>query len=155
MQTLIVTALVVAVIVIVLQAVNHAVYRATYRYSQDDIDDHRRSAIQGSRLTKGGQVADQLAPLLPDFYERFDPKDARFIGGGPIDFVIFDGMDTGEVRRVVFLEIKTGSNRLNARQRQVRRVVDEGEVFFETLHLPRFGSELTDEDLFEDNRSRP
>jgi predicted Holliday junction resolvase-like endonuclease len=134
-------ALVIAVFIIVSQAIRNASYRATHLYDEAAVKRLRAEAVQGSRLTKGGQVADQLAPLLPEFYERFNPKDARFLGGGPIDFVIFEGLDEGDVRQVLFLDVKTGNAELNSRQRQVKRAVKTGRVDFDVLKLPRVSSD--------------
>jgi predicted Holliday junction resolvase-like endonuclease len=70
-------------------------------------------------------VFEQLVPWLPDF--TFDPRDARFLGS-PVDFVVFDGLSTGEVRRVVFVEVKTGSADLSSRERRVRDAIRNGRV---------------------------
>src|SRR6185369_10174397 len=64
----------------------------------------RRDAAHLSRAVTRGQIYEQLVPYLPDF--EFNPKDAVFLGR-PVDFVVFDGLDEGEVRRVVFVEVKT------------------------------------------------
>ncbi|MEE8134938.1 MAG: Holliday junction resolvase-like protein, partial [Gemmatimonadales bacterium] len=53
---------------------------------------------------------------------EFDPRDARFLGS-PVDLVVFDGLSEGKVRRVVFVEVKTGQSHLSGRERQVRDVV--------------------------------
>ena len=37
-------------------------------------------------------------PLFPAFRNQFNPKDARFLGT-PLDFIVFDGLDEGEVRK--------------------------------------------------------
>ena len=129
--------LIVAVVALIAVAVRAGAYRITHPYTEADLRQRAKDSVLTSRLTRGGQAADQLAPLLPAFYEQFNPKDARFLGGGPIDFVIFDGLDEGDLRRVVFLDIKTGAADLNPRQRQVKRAVMSGEVDFEVLHLPR------------------
>jgi len=64
----------------------------------------------------------------------YNPKDARFFGS-PVDLIVFDGMDEGCVRDVVFLEIKTGSSALNARQRQIRDAITSGRVRWRELRL--------------------
>jgi predicted Holliday junction resolvase-like endonuclease len=113
----------------------NAIHKARFRFTEDDVRRARREAIRGSRLTKGGQIAEHLAPFLPGFCESFNPKDARFVGH-PVDFVVFDGLEEGEVRGIVLLEVKSGdSSDLNKRQRQIRRTVDGGNVRFETLRL--------------------
>src|SRR3989440_8817948 len=80
----------------------------------------RQDAIQRSHAVTVGKVHEQLIPYLPDFH--FNPKDARFLGT-PVDLVVFDGLDEGQVRRVVFIEVKTGEGALSVRERQVRDAV--------------------------------
>lgn len=90
----------------------------------------RRQAALQSRAVTVGQVSEEFAPFLPGF--EFNPKDARFLGS-PVDFVVFDGLDAGDVRRVVFVEIKTGASDLSARERLVRDAVLAGRVGWSTL----------------------
>jgi len=77
-------------------------------------------------------VIEQIAPHLTEF--RYSPKDAHFIGK-PFDYVIFDGSDEGQLREVVFLEIKTGKARQNSREMQVEEVIEAGKVRYEILRL--------------------
>src|SRR5438093_250410 len=85
----------------------------------------RENAVQRSLAVTVGKVQEQLVPYLPEF--GFNPKDARFLGS-PVDLIVFDGLAAGEVRRVVFLEVKTGTAPLTARERQVRQVIEAREV---------------------------
>ena len=85
----------------------------------------REDAILRSQAVITGRVSEQLLPFLPGF--RFNPKDARFLGS-PVDFVVFDGLDEGALRRVLFVEVKTGDADLSARERQVRDAVRSGAV---------------------------
>lgn len=88
----------------------------------------RQDAIQRSQAVTVGKVTEHLVPHLPNF--NFNPKDARFIGS-PIDFLIFDGLndeDEGQLREVVFLEIKTGNSALTRRERLVRDAIKAGRV---------------------------
>jgi predicted Holliday junction resolvase-like endonuclease len=94
----------------------------------------RENAVQRSLAVTAGKVHEQLVPYLPEF--GFNPKDARFLGS-PVDLVIFDGLAAGDVRRVVFLEVKTGGAALNARERQVRDVIEAREVAWAELRLTR------------------
>jgi len=87
--------------------------------------DARRHAIDQHRAVTNGQLYEQLVPYLPDF--EFNPKDARFLGR-PVDFVVFDGLDEGELRRIVFVEVKTGGSKLTPRERLIRDAVREGRV---------------------------
>ena len=94
----------------------------------------RENAVQRSLAVTAGKVHEQLVPYLPEF--GFNPKDARFLGS-PVDLVIFDGLAAGEVRRVVFLEVKTGGSPLTTRERQVRDIIDAREVVWAELRLNR------------------
>jgi predicted Holliday junction resolvase-like endonuclease len=87
----------------------------------------RRDAVRRSEAVTTGKIVAQLVPVLPGF--PFNPRDARFLGS-PIDFVVFDGLSEGDVRRVVFVEVKTGSATLSARERRVRDAVEGGRVEF-------------------------
>jgi predicted Holliday junction resolvase-like endonuclease len=90
--------------------------------------------VQRSLAVTAGKVHEQLVPYLPEF--GFNPKDARFLGS-PVDLVVFDGLAAGEVRRVVFLEVKTGRAPLSARERQIRNVIEAREVAWAELWLTR------------------
>src|SRR5438876_12291917 len=94
----------------------------------------RENAVQRSLAVTTGKVPEQLVPYLPEF--GFNPKDARFLGS-PVDLLVFDGLDDGELRRVVFLEIKTGGSALTGRERQVRDVVRAHQVAWEELRIER------------------
>jgi predicted Holliday junction resolvase-like endonuclease len=85
----------------------------------------RKDAVQQSRAITRGQIYEQMVPYLPGF--RFNPKDAQFLGR-PVDFVVFDGLDEGDLRRIVFAEVKTGGSKLTTRERLVRDAIREGRV---------------------------
>src|SRR3989449_2927478 len=94
----------------------------------------REDAVQRSLAVTAGKVHEQLVPYLPEF--GFNPKDARFLGS-PVDLVIFDGLAAGNVRRVAFLEVKTGGAPLNTRERQGREVIEAREVAWAERRLTR------------------
>jgi predicted Holliday junction resolvase-like endonuclease len=85
----------------------------------------RKNAVQQSRAVTRGQIYEQLIPYLPEF--QFNPKDAQFLGR-PVDFVVFDGLDEGDLRRIVFVEVKTGGAKLTNRERLVRDAIRRGRV---------------------------
>ena len=94
----------------------------------------REDAVQRSLAITSGKVHEQLVPYLPEF--GFNPKDARFLGS-PVDLIVFDGLADGELRRVVFLEVKTGGAALTSRERQIRGVIEAREVAWAELRLTR------------------
>jgi predicted Holliday junction resolvase-like endonuclease len=104
-----------------------------------NLTEARRESVQKSRSSLKGQIAEQMAPLLPGF--EYLPADARFLGD-PIDYVVFSGYTDLRDNRseaseleVVLLEVKQGSSSLSPFQRAIARSVQEGRVRFEILRI--------------------
>lgn len=85
-----------------------------------------------SRAVIWGQSCESLVPWLPDF--TYSPPDVKHFGA-PIDLVIFDGMTQGNIRKIVFMEIKTGGSQITPRERQIREAIEQGRVEFEVLRV--------------------
>lgn len=92
----------------------------------------RADAIKKSTAVVKGKVAEQLVPFGTEF--GYNPRNARFLGS-PIDLLVFAGLTEGELDKVVFIEVKTGKSRLSRRERQLRDVIDAGEVYWEELRV--------------------
>lgn len=138
-SALLAVALVVTVVIIVWLAMSRASYQARYKHTDADLTRARTDAVSRSRSVVSGKVQEHLAPLFPEFFQRFNPRDAIFLGQ-PLDFVVFDGLNDREdtdVRRVVFVEVKTGKSRLTKREERVRDAIEAGRVGYELLRLPR------------------
>jgi predicted Holliday junction resolvase-like endonuclease len=103
--------------------------------AERDIQKAREESVKGSRSTVNGKIQEQLVPIFPEFFSQFNPGDARFLGG-PIDYVILDGLDEGVVDRVVFVEVKTSRGRLSSSEYRVRDAIEAGRVEFQILRLP-------------------
>jgi predicted Holliday junction resolvase-like endonuclease len=80
----------------------------------------RQDAIDKSASVTMGKMTEHMVPYLPGF--GFNPADARFIGS-PIDLIVFDGLGNDEVKKIVFVEIKTGVSTLSTRERLVRDAI--------------------------------
>ena len=98
----------------------------------------RKDSVNRSRSTLKGRIAEQMAPVLPDF--GFTPADARFIGS-PVDYIIFDGLtrvsdDKGDEIRIVFMDVKKGSGALTRTQRLIRQAVEKKSVAWKTMRIP-------------------
>ncbi|RLJ00794.1 MAG: Holliday junction resolvase [Candidatus Aenigmatarchaeota archaeon] len=92
----------------------------------------RKDAIEKSRLVLEGKFKEQLAPFLPDF--NFNPTDARFLGS-PIDFVVFDGAADSNIKKIVFVEVKSGKSKLTKKEEQIREVIYNGNVEFKICRI--------------------
>lgn len=80
----------------------------------------REDERDNSKSVTTGKMTEHMFPYLPGF--GFDPADARFIGN-PIDLIVFDGLSAGELKKIVFVEIKTGLSKLSARERVMKDAV--------------------------------
>ena len=109
-----------------------------------DLADARRESVDRSRSSLKGQIAEQMAPLLPGF--RYLPADARFLGD-PIDYVVFSGYTGVRDERagdasleVVLLEVKQGGSVLSGFQKAIAAAVQAGRVRFEVCRVLPDGS---------------
>ncbi|WP_083772949.1 Holliday junction resolvase-like protein [Archaeoglobus profundus] len=92
----------------------------------------KRDAIEKSKAVITGKVTEHLIPFFPGF--KYNPKDVRFIGS-PVDLIVFDGLDEGDLRKIVFVEVKYGKSALSKRERLIRDAVTQGRVEWEVLRL--------------------
>ncbi|RYZ97725.1 MAG: hypothetical protein EOO68_14840, partial [Moraxellaceae bacterium] len=98
-----------------------------------------KKSLNTSRATIKGRVAEQFAPLLPEFH--YLPSDAKFLGD-PVDYVIFDGYTDwregnleAEAIEVILMDIKSGQARLSKGQQAIEMAIQQGRVRFETLRI--------------------
>lgn len=117
-------------------------YRANLRFERWKAEHSRaisRDAIKGSQAAVSGRVFERVAPYLPGF--AFNPRDVRFIGD-PVDFVVFDGLAEGNLRKVVFVEVKTGASDLNGNERRVKSAIMERHVEWQMYRVPEIQATL-------------
>ena len=99
----------------------------------------QKRSVNTSRAVLKGKMAEQLAPIMPQF--EYLPSDAKFLGD-PVDYVVFDGYTDfrdGEGRaediEVILMDIKSGGARLTKGQQAIAQAVQEGRVRFEILRI--------------------
>ena len=85
------------------------------------------------KFPEAKRVAEQLAPYLPNF--PFSPTEAKFIGA-PIDFLVFKGMDAQHIEEVIFVEVKSGSARLNRNEHSLKDAIENKRVRWHEYHVP-------------------
>jgi len=96
------------------------------------IKENRADAVKRSRSVIEGQVFEQLIAHFPEW--KFTPSEARFLGS-PIDYLVFDGMSTGNPEKVVFVEVKTGTSKTTPIQNKIKKLIQAGKVEWETIEL--------------------
>ena len=109
----------------------------------------KNRSMDGSRAVIKGKIAEQLAPILPDF--KYLPSDARFIGD-PVDYIVFNGYteikDNGSSDinlEIVLLDIKTGQSSLSVFQEAIAKAVNLGKVRFEVVRPKVFAHKDLDQ----------
>ena len=86
----------------------------------------RQDAVKRSNAVKGGQLAEQLAPFLPNF--PCNPADAHFLGQ-PIDYIAFPGLcENNTVDEILLIEVKTNTSQLSSREKEIREAVKSGRI---------------------------
>ena len=92
----------------------------------NDVRLDRKKSITKSKSVIYGGVYEKILPLLPNF--PYNPSDLVFVGKG-FDYLVLDGLtETGYVRKVVFLEVKTGKSQLNIREKKIRACIQARNV---------------------------
>lgn len=106
---------------------------------QQEIAAARKQSVDASRAVIKGKLAEQFAPILPDF--PYLPSDAKFLGD-PVDYIIFDGYSAfragqagAEDIQIVLLDVKSGRARLSAGQQAIAQAIERGNIVFHTLRI--------------------
>ena len=99
----------------------------------------QKRSVNTSRAVLKGKMAEQLAPIMPQF--EYLPSDAKFLGD-PVDYVVFDGytdLRDGKGRpediEIVLIDIKSGGARLTKGQVAIAQAIQAGRVRFETVRI--------------------
>jgi len=79
-----------------------------------------------SLSTKYGKMTEQFMPFLKNY--PHDPNNFRFIGT-PIDGIQFSENE------IIFIEFKTASSTLSAKQRAIKNIVKSGKIEFEEIKI--------------------
>jgi predicted Holliday junction resolvase-like endonuclease len=77
-----------------------------------------------------GKKMEVVFPILKDF--KWALPDCRFLGE-PIDMITFNGCSNNKIESMSFIEIKTGTARLNEHQKAVKDAVNDKKVSFKVV----------------------
>ena len=104
---------------------------------QQALTQAQKRSVNTSRAVLKGKMAEQFAPILPEF--QYLPSDAKFLGD-PVDYVVFDGYTDlrdgqGKVDdvEIVLIDIKSGGARLTKGQQAIAQAIQQGRIRFETI----------------------
>lgn len=77
-----------------------------------------------------GKIMEKVLPYYKDFTVPL--ADCRFLAE-PIDVIIFEGASKQNIKKLSFLEIKTGNAKLNQHQKMVKKAIENKNVRSEII----------------------
>ena len=104
------------------------------REQEKEIRERRKEISRGSEVKSTavniGFILERIAPCMKDFC--FEKNDCRSLFD-PIDYLIFEGLTRkGTVNKILFVDIKTGKANLTAKQKEIRDLVEDKKVTWDT-----------------------
>jgi len=104
------------------------------REEEKEIRERRKEISRGSEVKSTavniGFILERIAPCMKDFC--FEKNDCRSLFD-PIDYVIFEGLTRkGTVNKILFVDIKTGKANLTGKQKEIRDLVEDKKVTWDT-----------------------
>lgn len=89
--------------------------------------------IRSERATIASGMGKIIEKVLPGYKEfNFPIADCRALFE-PVDFIVFSGCVSNQVKQITFLDIKTGNARLNPHQRMIKDAVEKKRVVYEVV----------------------
>ena len=92
----------------------------------------KKKSISHSRNSILGEITEKVTPLLPEF--PYHTKDLVFIGKG-VDYIVFDGLSRGNLKEIIFLEIKSWTSQLNKNEAMIKNYLNNYPIRYEILKI--------------------
>ena len=92
----------------------------------------KKKSVSHSRNSILGEVTEKVTPLLPEF--PYHTKDLVFIGKG-VDYIVFDGLSRGNLKEIIFLEIKSWASQLNKNEAMIKTYLKKYPIKYEILKV--------------------
>jgi len=89
------------------------------------LKDERALSIKKSKSVILWEVYEKVLPFLPNF--PYSPRDMTFLWKW-VDYIIFDWLNNWNLEKIIFLEVKSGSSKLNHNEKMIRDVIISNKV---------------------------
>ena len=96
----------------------------------EEIKKARKDSKFRSSAVNWGKSIEHFVPFMSEF--PLPPESVVFIGM-PIDYVGFTDTESAKNCQVHFLEVKSGSSLLSAKQKNIKKAIEEGRVVFHEI----------------------
>ena len=80
----------------------------------------RLTSIKKSKSIILWEVYEKVLPFLPNF--PYAPRDMVFVWKG-IDYIVFDWLNNWDLKKIIFLEVKSWKSNLNKNEKMIRNIV--------------------------------
>jgi predicted Holliday junction resolvase-like endonuclease len=138
-------------------AVLTVVFALLYAKSRGKLTKEEVEKVVDQRLrqqlhTVKGQIGEQLAPHMMEFLSKYEAGDARFLGGKPVDYIVYKGYSRAyntddPIDEVVFVEVKTsdrGDRGPDKNEAKIRDAIRNKHVSYDTITIHTNLDEKTD-----------
>jgi len=114
------------------------------RYTESEvkkmIDDAVQSSLDTQRPIVKGQIGENIAPYMKEFIKNYHPGDVRFLGGEPVDYIVYKNYVLAKnkdekIEEIVFVEVKTGKAQLNSIERKIKEAIEKKRVRYDVIRL--------------------
>lgn len=96
------------------------------------LKNERALSIKKSKSVILWEVYEKVLPFLPNF--PYQPRDMTFVGKW-VDYIVFDGLNEWNLRKIIFLEVKSGSSKLNGNERMIRDIILQNKVEYKEYKI--------------------
>lgn len=96
------------------------------------LKNERAISIKKSKSVILWEVYEKVLPFLPNF--PYQPRDMTFVGKW-IDYIIFDGLNEWNLKKIIFLEVKSGTSKLNQNEKMIRNVILQNKVEYKEYKI--------------------
>jgi predicted Holliday junction resolvase-like endonuclease len=99
----------------------------------------RKDSTFRSSAVNWGKSIEHFVPFMTKF--PVPPEDVVFVGM-PIDYVGFTNTDSKVDCKVHFIEVKSGNSILSAKQKNIKKAIEEGRVIFHEIAVDSNQAEI-------------
>ena len=96
----------------------------------EEIKKARKDSKFRSSAVNWGKSIEHFVPFMTKF--PVPPEDVVFVGM-PIDYVGFTNTENAKECQVHFIEVKSGASLLSAKQKNIKKAIEEGRVVFHEI----------------------
>jgi len=104
----------------------------------------RKKSVSSSRRSLVGRFIEKFVPFLSEI--KYAPADLHFLGQ-PVDYIVFEGLESDKIKRVTFLEVKTGESKLTPREKSLKETIQKRRVTWKEIRVDTSSKKTPDEEI--------